>query len=89
MGGTQTGNSACSRAGTFQAACCIVTKTCGTGTQFNNTYFVNSGYPAAWPGGNRCNLRVTRMGTDICQLKISFLELTLAPPTGKKFNLKI
>jgi len=59
-----------------------VVKTCGGFTQTNNTYFVNVNYPATFPGGSRCNLRVTRMGTDVCQLKISFLDMSLAPPTG-------
>lgn len=88
LGGTQTGAAACSQSNTFQAACCIVTKTCGGSTQFNNTYFVSSNYPLGYPGGGRCNLRVTRMGTDICQLKINFLDMSLAPPTGNFFKLK-
>ncbi|XP_070501537.1 uncharacterized protein [Chironomus tepperi] len=82
LGGTLTGTTSCSQANTPQASCCILVKTCGGFTQTNNTYFVNVNYPATFAGGSRCNLRVTRMGTDVCQLKISFLDMSLAPPTG-------
>lgn len=60
----------------------LVTKTCGGNTQFNNTYFVNSGYPAVFAGGSRCNMVVTRTGTDICQLRVGFIDFSLAQPTG-------
>lgn len=82
LGGTSTGQSACSGANTRQASCCIVTKTCGGQTQYNNTYFVNSGYPQTFAGGSRCNIQVTRQGTDVCQLRIDFLDFSLAQPTG-------
>lgn len=59
-----------------------MTKTCGGQTQYNNTYFVNSGYPQTFAGGSRCNMQVTRMGTDVCQLRIDFLDFSLAQPTG-------
>jgi hypothetical protein len=77
-----TGTTACSQANTQQASCCILTKTCGGATQANNTYFVNANYPSIYGGGSRCNLRVTRLGTDVCQLKINFIDFQLAPPTG-------
>ncbi|CRK86160.1 CLUMA_CG000036, isoform A [Clunio marinus] len=82
IGGTTTGATACSQANTRQASCCIVTKTCGSSADYNNTYFVNSGYPQTFPGGSRCDIRVTRLGSDVCQLRIDFLEFTLAQPTG-------
>lgn len=43
---------------------------------------MNSGYPSTFAGGSRCNIQVTRMGTDVCQLKINFLDFSLAQPTG-------
>lgn len=55
-----------------------MTQSCGTTTNTNNTYFVNSGYPATFGGGSRCNIVVKRSGTDVCQLKISFIDFTLA-----------
>jgi hypothetical protein len=59
-----------------------VTKTCGGQTTYNNTYFVNAGYPQVFGGGSRCNIQVTRMGTDVCQLRIDFLDFSLAQPNG-------
>lgn len=56
----------------------LVTQSCGTTTNTNNTYFVNSGYPATYSGGSRCNIVVTRSGTDVCQLKVSFIDFSLA-----------
>lgn len=82
LGGTTTGTTSCSQANTKQASCCIVTKTCGGQTQYNNTYFVHPGYPQTYAGGSRCNMQVTRMGTDVCQLRIDFLDFSLAQPTG-------
>jgi hypothetical protein len=59
-----------------------VTQTCGSSTTYNNTYFVNSGYPQTFGGGSRCNMQVTRSGSDVCQLRVDFLDFSLAQPTG-------
>ena len=75
----------CSANDKFLLNISTVTKTCGGFTQTNNTYFVNTNYPGTFGGGSRCNMRVKRMGTDVCQLKISFLDMALAPPTGGDF----
>jgi hypothetical protein len=59
-----------------------VTRTCGSSTNINNTYFTNSGYPLTFAGGSRCNIAVTRSGTDVCQLRVDFLDMELAQPSG-------
>lgn len=59
-----------------------MTQSCSSQTVYNNTYFVNSGYPQTFGGGSRCNMQVTRSGSDICQLRVDFLDFSLAQPTG-------
>lgn len=56
--------------------------TCGARTQYNNTYFYNSGYPGTYSGSGRCNIIVEPIDSNICQLRIDFLTLSLAPPDG-------
>ncbi|EDV96211.1 uncharacterized protein LOC6556541 [Drosophila grimshawi] len=70
---------------TSQAVCCIYQRTCGASTNFNNTYFYNSNYPAPYSGGGRCTIVVTPPDSSICQLRIDFLALSLAPPSGDGF----
>ncbi|XP_065361164.1 uncharacterized protein LOC135954851 [Calliphora vicina] len=72
---------------TTQAVCCIYQKTCGATTQYNNTYFYNSGYPGTYSGGGRCTIVVQPCDANICQLRIDFLSLQLAPPNGDGFCL--
>ncbi|XP_034657705.1 uncharacterized protein LOC117894642 [Drosophila subobscura] len=67
---------------TSQAICCIYQRTCGASTSYNNTYFYNSNYPAPYAGGGRCSIVVTPPDSTICQLRVDFLALSLAPPTG-------
>ncbi|KAH8364232.1 hypothetical protein KR084_004434 [Drosophila pseudotakahashii] len=67
---------------TAQAICCIYQRTCGASTTYNNTYFYNSNYPAPYAGGGRCSIVVTPPDSSICQLRVDFLSLSLAPPSG-------
>ncbi|CAH2035196.1 unnamed protein product, partial [Iphiclides podalirius] len=62
--------------------CCIVSRTCGTTTNVNNTYFNSPGYPGAFSGGQTCTLIVNRCNSNICQLRIDFLDMVLAQPDG-------
>lgn len=55
---------------------------CGTTTQYNNTYFYNKGYPGTFNGSGRCSITVKPCDSKICQLRIDFLTLSLAPPNG-------
>ncbi|KAH8257033.1 hypothetical protein KR038_001735 [Drosophila bunnanda] len=70
---------------TSQAICCIYQRTCGASTSYNNTYFYNSNYPAPYAGGGRCSIVVTPPDSSICQLRVDFLSLSLAPPSGDGF----
>ncbi|EDX09783.1 uncharacterized protein LOC6737360 [Drosophila simulans] len=70
---------------TAQAICCIYQRTCGASTSYNNTYFYNSNYPAPYGGGGRCSIVVTPPDSSICQLRVDFLSLSLAPPSGDGF----
>lgn len=56
--------------------------TCGATTDNNNTYFVNPGYPGSWAGGAACGITVRPCSAAVCQLRIDFLDLSLATPSG-------
>ncbi|XP_053624375.1 uncharacterized protein LOC128683128 [Plodia interpunctella] len=77
LNGTITGNCASRR-----GRCCVVTRSCGSTTNVNNTYFTSPGYPAAYAGGAACSIIVNRCNSGICQLRIDFTDLTLAQPDG-------
>ncbi|XP_026727910.1 uncharacterized protein LOC113494008 [Trichoplusia ni] len=77
LNGTITGTCASRR-----GRCCVVSRTCGTTTNVNNTYFTSPGYPAAYAGGPACSMIVNRCNNNICQLRIDFLDLVLAQPNG-------
>uniref|UniRef100_A0A034WPS7 uncharacterized protein LOC105232641 n=1 Tax=Bactrocera dorsalis TaxID=27457 RepID=A0A034WPS7_BACDO len=70
---------------TTQAVCCIYQLGCGSTTSYNNTYFYNSGYPGTYAGGGRCTIVVSKCDSNICQLRIDFLSLSIAPPNGDGF----
>lgn len=57
-------------------------RSCGDTTSYNNTYWYNSGYPNSFNGGQRCTIVVSPMTTDVCQLRIDFLDFSLAQPNG-------
>ncbi|CAG4929456.1 unnamed protein product [Parnassius apollo] len=77
LNGTITGTCASRR-----GRCCIVSRSCGSTTNVNNTYFTSPGYPAAYAGGQSCSIIVNRCNADICQLRIDFLDMVLAQPNG-------
>ncbi|XP_026670406.1 uncharacterized protein LOC113464499 [Ceratina calcarata] len=60
--------------------CCVFQKTCGATTNVNNTYFTNPEYPRTYEGQGRCTISVQRCNTNICQLRLDFLDFTLASP---------
>ncbi|XP_039963800.1 uncharacterized protein LOC120776840 [Bactrocera tryoni] len=72
---------------TTQAVCCIYQLGCGSSTSYNNTYFYNSGYPGTYAGGGRCTIVVSKCDSNICQLRIDFLSLSIAPPNGDGYCL--
>ncbi|XP_026758625.2 uncharacterized protein LOC113518061 [Galleria mellonella] len=77
LNGTITGNCASRR-----GRCCVVTRGCGSTTNVNNTYFTSPGYPSAYAGGAACSITVYRCNSNICQLRIDFLDMVLAQPDG-------
>ncbi|XP_014369924.2 uncharacterized protein LOC106719946 [Papilio machaon] len=77
LNGTITGTCASRR-----GRCCIVSRTCGSTTNVNNTYFTSPGYPGAYAGGQTCTLIVNRCNSNVCQLRIDFLDMVLAQPNG-------
>ncbi|XP_048005808.1 uncharacterized protein LOC125241387 [Leguminivora glycinivorella] len=62
--------------------CCVVSRGCGSSTNVNNTYFTSPGYPAAYAGGTACSIIVNRCSSNICQLRIDFMDMVLAQPDG-------
>ncbi|KAL4704720.1 hypothetical protein ACJJTC_006498 [Scirpophaga incertulas] len=59
--------------------CCIVTRSCGTTTNVNNTYFSSPGYPAAYAGGGACSIIVNKCSSNVLS---EFLDMVLAQPDG-------
>ncbi|XP_059614664.1 uncharacterized protein LOC132260513 [Phlebotomus argentipes] len=78
-GGISTGS--CSTV-TSQAVCCVYQMACGRSTSYNNTYFYNPGFPTSYRGGERCSVQVSRCDDTICQLRVDFLDFSLAQPNG-------
>ncbi|XP_071556091.1 uncharacterized protein [Temnothorax nylanderi] len=65
--------------------CCVFQKSCGSTTNMNNTYFVSPRYPITYRGGERCTITVQRCNSNICQLRLDFLEATWAQPNATGF----
>ncbi|XP_066600385.1 uncharacterized protein [Prorops nasuta] len=62
--------------------CCIFQKTCGATTNINNTYFINPNYPTTYKGGDRCTISIQRCNTNICQLRLDFLDSSFTQPNA-------
>ncbi|XP_043476468.1 uncharacterized protein LOC122507685 isoform X1 [Leptopilina heterotoma] len=60
--------------------CCFVTVGCGQTTIDNNTYFVNTNYPAAFDGTESCQLTVLKSHPDICQFRLDFEQFIIRGP---------
>ena len=52
-----------------------VQKRCGESTKYNNTHFLNPGFPESDVGSGACTLTIDRVSTDICQMKFEFEQL--------------
>ncbi|XP_054014781.1 uncharacterized protein LOC128895856 [Hylaeus anthracinus] len=76
-GGTASGTCA-----SGHGICCVFQKTCGSTTNVNNTYFTNPEYPTTYDGTGRCTITVNRCNSNICQLRLDFLEFNLASPNA-------
>ncbi|XP_048515564.1 uncharacterized protein LOC105693258 [Athalia rosae] len=64
----------------LEFAAFVIQRTCGSTTNVNNTYFINPAYPTTYAGGDRCTITVNRCNSNICQLRLDFLDFTLAQP---------
>lgn len=60
----------------------LVQQGCGGTSSYNNTYFVNPNFPSTYSGSRTCTYTVQRCNSDICQLRIDFLSLSLAQPNA-------
>lgn len=56
-----------------------VSFTCNMVSAANETEFVNPSYPSGEVGTGTCEVTITKT-PDICQLRLDFLEFSLAPP---------
>ncbi|XP_066155055.1 uncharacterized protein [Euwallacea fornicatus] len=77
ISGTQSGS--CTSNGIGR--CCLIYRTCGESSQYNNTYFSSSGFPNTFNGDSTCTFTIIPCPT-ACQARIDFLSFTLAQPDG-------
>ncbi|KAL3233350.1 hypothetical protein MRX96_022862 [Rhipicephalus microplus] len=59
--------------------CCYVSFTCGKSTSDNETEFVNPNYPNGENGTDTCQVTIEKQN-NVCQLRLDFLEFSLAQP---------
>ncbi|XP_060535510.1 uncharacterized protein LOC132707621 [Cylas formicarius] len=60
--------------------CCVIQRTCGDISSYNNTYFTNTDYPSPDTATTTCTMTIQPCSTDFCQARIDFLALSLAQP---------
>jgi len=76
--GTSDGNCAAS----FGVCCVIRVSVCGGIASSNSTYIENPSYPSAFKTTGDCSYTVTRVQTDICQIRLDFFSVVLQQPTS-------
>ncbi|KAG7155783.1 hypothetical protein Hamer_G022111 [Homarus americanus] len=75
-GGTSSGT--CAKG---YGACCIAQHTCSQSSNYNNTYFVNPSYSGTDTGTDgACTLTINRVNSNICQIRLDFLNFNLSQP---------
>ncbi|KAK3876938.1 hypothetical protein Pcinc_018312 [Petrolisthes cinctipes] len=58
--------------------CCVITRSCNSATSLNNTYFTQ---PTATNNAlGACTLTINRMNSNICQVRLDFINLELSQP---------
>jgi len=77
-GGTEDGNCASG----FGRCCVFRNSACGSTVSENCTFLENYGYPAAFDGTSPCAQTVNRMQTDICQIRLDFVNMVLGNPAA-------
>ncbi|XP_071050504.1 uncharacterized protein [Onthophagus taurus] len=63
--------------------CCVIQRSCGSTSSYNNTYFVSSPSFKQTTGANKCIYTVPRCDSDICQIRIDFLSFSLMQPNAQ------
>lgn len=76
--GTGDGNCAAS----FGVCCVIRVSTCGGVASSNCTYIDNPGYPSSFKTTGDCSYTITRVQTDICQIRLDFFSAVLQQPVA-------
>ncbi|XP_022670185.1 uncharacterized protein LOC111254024 isoform X2 [Varroa destructor] len=62
--------------------CCRVSFTCKMTNEKNETEFVNPSYPSGDTGTSTCDVTIEK-NSDICQIRLDFIEFSLAQPDYK------
>lgn len=55
-------------------------QTCGGIIRENTTYFINPNHPDVFDSPGSCQITVQKVHPDICQLRLDFDMLSIAPP---------
>jgi len=77
-GGTAYGSCAAG----FGVCCVFSTSTCGTTISKNCTYITNPGFPSGYTTTGTCTFTVSKMSSEICQLRLDFATLELVVSTA-------
>ncbi|KAI1290339.1 hypothetical protein HDE_08035 [Halotydeus destructor] len=72
-----TGSSTCAKG---YGVCCIISRSCHNVTSQKVVYFKNPSYPQADNQQNYCDLTVEIKDTNVCQLRLDFLDFQLDQP---------
>ena len=51
--------------------------------KFNLTYITDPGYPGSYTSAGTCTYTLTKSSSDICRIRLDFVEATLASPDSK------
>ncbi|XP_057653655.1 uncharacterized protein LOC130892311 [Diorhabda carinulata] len=62
--------------------CCVIIRSCGDTSAYNSTYFTNTNYPASITTSTRCVMTIEKASSDICQVRIDFLNFILSQPNA-------
>ncbi|XP_076272040.1 uncharacterized protein LOC143203671 [Rhynchophorus ferrugineus] len=62
--------------------CCLVYRTCGQTSAYNNTYFVSDDFPNTFNDEISCTFTIEPCPGSTCQARIDFLNFVLAQPDG-------
>ncbi|RWS08288.1 hypothetical protein B4U79_09580, partial [Dinothrombium tinctorium] len=74
------GGSATAMCANGYGTCCIISKSCHNTTSQKVVYFKNPSYPSTDNQQNFCDLTIDIKDSDICQIRLDFLDFQLDPP---------